>query len=315
MSNTADHLEREIETHRANVENSLDKLRGRMSVDKVVNNIGQFMGLEDVRGTLAKAGQQVRENPVALGLIGIGVIWLVMGRSQAAQGAAESHGSRSYTPYSGASPASGQQAGPDRRRAEREGETFLDKVADQAAGAKEMAGDVAHDLADKVNQTTSGLTDSVKNLASAVADRLHARDVIAPITQRLEQQPLLLGGVALISGAVIGAALPRTQTEDRLLATPRNRLIQEAQEAARGLKERATGAAQRTLDTAVQTAISEGLLPDGETTIAERVENVATAAIGEARDQIDPVLHGSNEKRGTSEGTGVQPNRGVRNPK
>jgi hypothetical protein len=44
MSDTADHLEREIETHRANVEDTLDKLRGRLSADQLVDDIGQYFG-------------------------------------------------------------------------------------------------------------------------------------------------------------------------------------------------------------------------------------------------------------------------------
>lgn len=315
MSDTAEHLEREIETHRANVEETLDKLRGRLSVDQVVDDIGKFVGVEDVRGTLASAGRQVRENPLALGLIGIGMMWLLMGRNQSDQDAGDTRRAQSHTPYSGAWPTPGRQADPGRRGTEREGDTFLEKVADRASGVKDKAGGAAHDLADKVGHAASDLTESVKHLAADVGDRMHARDLIAPISQRLERQPLLLGGVALVAGAVIGAALPRTKTEDRLLGDPRARLLQEARDATRGLKERATEAAQRTLDTAVKAAGEEGLLPDGETTIAERVEKVASAAVEEARNQIDPVLHGAEDKPGESEGAGVQPNRVVRNRK
>ena len=39
MNDTADQLERQIETQRANVEDTLDKLKGRLSVEQVVDDL------------------------------------------------------------------------------------------------------------------------------------------------------------------------------------------------------------------------------------------------------------------------------------
>lgn len=300
MSDTADHLEREIETRRANVEDTLDRLKGRLSVDQVVDDIGQFIGMDDVRGTLASAGRQVRDNPLALGLIGAGMVWLMMGRSGRDDGEGQDDRTRSHTPYSGAWPADKTQAWSGAGQQQAGG--LRDTLGDHATEAKEKASTVVHGLADKVGQVASGVTGSVKHMAADVADRVHARDVIRPVTERMEQQPLLLGGMALIAGAVIGAALPRTRAEDRLMGEPRNRLIQEAREATRGVKERATQAAQRTYEAAVKAAEDEGLVPSGESTIAEKVEHVAAAAMDEVRNQVDPVLHGTAADDGASQG-------------
>ena len=194
MSDTADHLEREIETHRANVEDTLDKLRGRLSADQLVDDIGQFVGLADVRGTLATAGRQVRENPLALGLIGLGVAWLLMGRSQTDPGPADRHREQGHMPSSAAGPASGRQGDMDGRGAEPAGDTVRDKPADRACGMRDRASGIARDLADKAGHAASGLSGDVRHLAADVADRMHARDLIPPIRHRLERQPLLWGG-------------------------------------------------------------------------------------------------------------------------
>ena len=85
MSDKTDHLEDQIEAHRANVEETLDKMRSRLSVDQVVDDIGQIVGVQDLRGTLALTGRQMRENPLALGLIGIGLAWLLIGRGPSEQ--------------------------------------------------------------------------------------------------------------------------------------------------------------------------------------------------------------------------------------
>jgi hypothetical protein len=86
MTDRADQLERQIETHRANVEATLDKLKGRLSVAQVVDDIGQVLGLQGLQGARAVAGRQLRENPLALGLIGIGLAWHVIGRGGSEQG-------------------------------------------------------------------------------------------------------------------------------------------------------------------------------------------------------------------------------------
>lgn len=313
MSDTADHLEREIETHRANVEDTLDKLRGRLSADHLVDDIGQFVGLEDVRSTLATAGRQVRENPLALGLIGIGVAWLLMGRSRTDPGPADRHREQGHTPSSGAGPASGRQGDMDGGGAEPAADTVRDKPAARACGMRERASGVARDLADTAGHAASGLTGDVKHLAADVADRMHARDLIAPISHRLERQPLLWGGIALVAGAVIGAALPRTRTEDRLLGAPRTRLMQEAREAARGLRDRAAEAAPQSGEAADQATGADGPVSGGETTIAAEGGNGAAAAAGEARDQIAPEPQGTGDGPAESAGTGTRPNRVVRN--
>ena len=335
MSDTADHLEREIENHRANVEETLDKLKGRLSVDQVVDDIGQFIGLDDVRGTLASAGRQVRENPLALGLIGVGMVWLMMGRSNDADRPQERHGSESYTPYSGAWPA-GQQGGgkPYSQYKGRSGQTgaaaagmmhkvsdtasdMKDKVEHAASGITERVGDMASNLTDRISGAAHGVTDSVKGMASGVADTLHTRDIVGTVSDRLERQPLLLGAVALVAGAVIGAALPRTRTENRLMGEPRDRLMDQARSATSGMKDRAVDAAHRTFDAAKRAAEEEGLLPEGDETLASKVEHVAAAALGEARDQVEPILHGEggdNQDERSPMG-GVQPSKGGRNRK
>ncbi|MEY3308700.1 MAG: hypothetical protein RLZZ413_2738 [Pseudomonadota bacterium] len=313
MSDTADHLEREIETHRANVEDTLDKLRGRLSADQLVDDIGQFVGLEDVRSTLATAGRQVRENPLALGLIGIGVAWLLMGRSQTDPGPADRHREQGDTPSSGAGPAPGRQGDMDARGAEPAADAVRDTPAARACGMRDRASGIACDLADKAGHAASGLTGDVRHLAADVADRMHARDLLTPISHRLNRQPLFWGGIALVAGAVIGAALPRTRTEDRLLGAPRTRLMQESRETARGLKDRAAEAAPQTGKAAEKATGAHDPALKGETTIAAGGGNGAAAAAGEVRDQIAPEPQGTGDGPAESTGTGPRPNRVVRN--
>lgn len=294
MTDTADHLERLIETQRANVEDTLEKLKDRLSVDQVVDDIGQAVGLRDLQGTLAVAGRQVRENPLALGLIGIGLAWLLIGRGGSEQRQPDAPGRHGDRPHRG------------------EGDTLVETIAGGAAEVTGRASALAQDLADRVGHAASGVTDRVKDLGTDAANRMHAGSLVRQTGRRIERHPLLFGGIALIAGAVIGAALPRTRTEDSILGDTRDRLLQEAREVTQSLKDRTTEAAQRSYDAAVKAAEDEGLAPLADTPAAGRMETVAAAAMDRSLDQAALDRNATNGASDDSMGTGVRTNRGTR---
>lgn len=79
MMDTTEKLEHDAESHRANVESTLDRLKDRMSVDQMVGGVGRFQGLSDPAETLRNVSTQVKANPVALGLVGMGLAWFAIG--------------------------------------------------------------------------------------------------------------------------------------------------------------------------------------------------------------------------------------------
>lgn len=337
MSDTADHLEREVEARRASVESTLDALKDRMSVNQVIDDVGQFIGIEDARSALHSAGRQVRENPVALGMIGLGLAWLALSNS----GGKDRPRRVDYDGYRGRSgsyePYSGSSASRDWRdeRGQRSG--VIDRVVGAVSGAADSVSHAASAAGEKISSTLSGTRDSAGRYADDVSERSgamrdsaydraqhlresmgeradglrhraddlrhrasdmrhaaydrasHARD---SVSATMEQQPLLIGAAAVVLGAVIGAALPRTRTEDRMMGDYRDSLLDEAKVASSELRERAMSAAHQTYDAAVDAARDEGLVPEKGETVVSKLERVADAAVQEAKDQVDPVLHG-----------------------
>jgi hypothetical protein len=315
MSDMTDHLEDQIEAHRANVEDTLDKLRGRLSVDQVVDDIGQIVGVQDLRGTLALTGRQMRENPLALGLIGIGLAWLLIGRGPSDQGPSDDgHGGQRDRPSGGILPAARHQDVPTQNHAAHDGagESLAETVVGGAAEIAGKASALAHDLADQARHAASGVTDRVKDLSADATHRMHAGGLIKQIGQRIERQPLLLGGVALIAGAVIGAALPRTRTEDRLLGASRSRLLQEAREGAQALKDRIAEASQRSYDAAVKAAEDEGLAPLDNPPPTEGKETVAARPMDGQADQAKPVRTAAVAAPADTRLAGVKPSQAMR---
>lgn len=335
MSDTPDHIEREVEARRASVESTLDALKDRMSVNQVIDEVGQFVGIEDARAVLHSAGRQVRENPVALGMIGLGLAWLALGNSGSRSGSRRAYDpyrdrSDSYEPYS----AYGSRDWRDER--DRRG-GVIDKVVGAVSGAADSVSHAASAAGEKISATLSGTRDRASHYADDVSHRTgelrdsaydraqHLRESMGEraddlrhraddlrhrasdlrhaaydragqardtVSGTMEQQPLLIGAAAVVIGAVIGAALPRTRTEDRMMGRYRDSLLDEAKAASADLRERAMSAAHQTYDAAVDAARDEGLVPEKGDTVASKLERVAGAAVQEAKDQVDPLLHG-----------------------
>ena len=316
MSDMTDHLEDKIEAHRANVEDTLDKLRSRLSVDQVVDDIGQIVGVQDLRGTLALTTRQMRENPLAVGLIGIGLAWLLIGRSPSEQGPSDdAHGEGSDSRVGGILPAARHQDNATRNHAAHHGagESLAETVAGGTAEIAGAASALAHDLADQARHAASGAAGRVRDLSTDVTHRLHAGGLIRQIGQRIERQPLLLGGVALIAGAVIGAALPRTRTEDRLLGASHGRRLQEGREGAEGQKDHFTEAAQRSYDEAVAAAEDEGLAPLDNPPPTKGKETAAAEPMDRQADQAKPVRMAAVTAPADNDGpAGVKPSQATR---
>ncbi|MCP1200166.1 DUF3618 domain-containing protein [Notoacmeibacter sp. MSK16QG-6] len=79
MSDKTDRLEAEAERHRSNIDSTIDALKDRMSPGQMMDEALGFFKEGQVADAGRNFGQQVRDNPLALGLIGAGVAWLAFG--------------------------------------------------------------------------------------------------------------------------------------------------------------------------------------------------------------------------------------------
>lgn len=263
MADTTTEIETEIEARRVGVEQTIDRLKGRLSFDQVVDDLGNFLGMDNAPDLLRAAGQKMRDRPVALGLIGAGLLWLAM---------APAGDERSTS----SNQAQGRQ--PKREKA-RYRSDFSRQEGEQGsapgvvAGAATAISDRAHEAADKVKSIARDTTSMV-------------RDAGEPIAAELNSHPLLFGAGAVAVGALIGSALPMTEGEEKLLAPRRKALMSEARSMSRDLGDQAARVAKATYGTAVKSARREGLVPDVGTSLSEKIERVADDALEEAKTQL-----------------------------
>ncbi|ACM00556.1 DUF3618 domain-containing protein [Cereibacter sphaeroides] len=335
----ADKIEREVEENRARVESTLDALKERMSVNQVVDDLANFVRVEDLRGVMHSAGRQVRDNPVALGLIGVGLAWLAFGGSSSRSRHVSAYdreeyyrsdygpAGRSYEPYGGgASYRSDRGEGVVSRvkhavsdaadSVSRAAHSATDKVAETFGDARDRAGSLRDDVYDRAGRMREDAYDRAGHWRDDLGERSsHLRDRAGHLRDRashgahqmrdsmshgMEQQPLLVGAAAVALGAVIGAALPRTRTEDEWMGRTSDELWDEAKASSWELRERAMKAARGTYDATIAAARDEGLVPEKGETLASKVGRVADAAASEAKAQVEPVLHGKDEDKSST---------------
>jgi hypothetical protein len=229
--------------------------------------------------------QAIRDNPLAAGLIGVGLFMTFFGSAGIPRLAAKLPGAAM-----GAARAATDGIAAGAR-------SVTDTVADAASAAGSRLGGVAGNLADRASQAAASvsapgldtgmlagrateLKDDLTSGAQQVRERVTTAaqsgwDASAAmrgqLSDSLERQPLLLGALGLAIGAGIASVLPATDTERELVgdkaSAVRNELTNRASQLAGDVKEEA--AAQGFTPAAAQGALEE---------VARRAKNVASKA-------------------------------------
>ena len=211
-------LERQAEALRADMDRTLSALERKFSPEQLIDR--SLGSLREHGGELSQTlGATMRNNPVPIVLTLAGLTWLV----------ASSYNSR-------------QPPGQDlSSRFARSG--VGQKLQQGAQTARERLSETAASTRDRWSATTQSARDRFASSASMgsgrVSSRLHsardsARDrayqVQERVTTLLDEQPLVVGALAVAVGAIIGTAIPSTQYENRVLGAARDRTLSKAQQ-------------------------------------------------------------------------------------
>jgi hypothetical protein len=185
MSRSPEKLEREAEAKRQDVERSIAALKSRMSFGQIAEEVGSYVHADQARDAARNVGRQMRDNPLALGLIGAGVAWLMFGegvRERANQYYAEGNDSfdtssfggpradryprtvrsHSRSDFTAGRVPSGASADDD------DGEGVADRLRHGADAAK----DKARHLADDASHAAGSARDKVAGLAADAGEAI-----------------------------------------------------------------------------------------------------------------------------------------------
>lgn len=248
-------LRAEIEDTRADMSQTINEIQERLSpdhlmdqvketvreatigkVEKVMNKVGETLGevTEPAREVMTRAGSTIKEagtsvgygvwrNPIPIALIGLGVGMLWMRRRRGNGYSYDYDTSQTTTQRTKRQNLSGGQIGQTR-------------YASTGTGTLNQVKESASDLANRSTEALSNLSSKARDGVNTVSTRFG---------QVLRDNPLAVGAVAVAAGTAVGLALPSTRLENEYIGETSERLVDKAQEVARGAMDKVQDAARQ----------------------------------------------------------------------
>ncbi len=301
-------IEHEVERTRAGLTETLEELRDRASPGQLFEQALDYAKTSGGAEFTRNLGAAVRDNPLPLLLIGAGIGWLMLGQGNTRSAPQPSHRSGAYDAPRGAGyPGTGwegEQPGLMDRAGEAVGDA-ADAVRDatasayrSVAGAVGTAGEQVRDAAGSASRSLRGGTGQASDYAdrttrAASAYARDAQDQLGRWTDEagstagwvLREQPLVLGALGIALGAAVGALLPGTDAEDRLMGETRDGLAEQAgtlaQEGYAKARETLGGQAEQARDAAGGAAGLAGQAREAMRDAAQTLAANAKAALAE----------------------------------
>ena len=221
-------IEREIDATRADMRATLEALEHRFSFDRLIDlTVGRVRERGgEFAGNLTDAATR---NPLPLLLTSVGLAWMMFASRRGQQDG-------NWNPGSG-----GRRRTDDLRNRAGELRDRAVQAADQAQGAMGSTRETLRHAAEASRETLGNAAESLRSSASRAAEVTREQAELARerVDRLLHEQPLMLGALGLAAGAIIGALLPTTEHEDRLLGHMRNKAVKDAAQKSRALYETA----------------------------------------------------------------------------
>jgi hypothetical protein len=260
-------LEREAEQRRAGVADTAERLRAKLTPGQLLDEMAHTFRGGDWSTAANNLKAQVRDNPLALALIGAGIACMATGvpgisSRRGTAGSARSEGGVGETvgsAYRGMQDAAGN-------------------VRDSASAAGSAVGDRLASGASTLSDFVHGTEHRTREAVDRVGDEL---------TGMLQREPLVTGAVGLAIGAALGALLPETRFEQEHLGPHEDRLKKGAADAAKKAVRQAGDVATAAGHAAIDEADRQGLVAERDAAkLSERVDTAADDALGKADDAL-----------------------------
>jgi ElaB/YqjD/DUF883 family membrane-anchored ribosome-binding protein len=198
-------LEREIDQQRDSINDLVNALENKLSPGQLLDQALSYT--KGHGGEFASnLGNTVKANPIPTLLTTVGLAWMMMGQRQPTSSTTTSHTSLNL-------------------------HDKADSAKQAAAGVRDKANQMQHDLRDKVNDARQRVGDSSQQAGAAI--RQQSDRARAGFQNLLEEQPLVLGALGIAVGALLGASVPRTRQEDQLMGSASDQLMDKAKAKAR----------------------------------------------------------------------------------
>jgi hypothetical protein len=221
----------------------------------------------------------VRENPLAAGLIGAGVAWMLFGGGKGfgkAAGAVSAAAGRAGAAMASAGGALASGLG-------QAGTSMASSVSEAALGVVSSSASIVPDAPlpdigkafEVVPHGGSAIGGGMT--AAAAAGREYGSVIQSKLSESLQQQPLLLGAIGLAIGAGIASTFATTRVEGKLIGEQSSAARETLQGFAEDVTERATQVMSDVKDEAERQGLTTTTAKKAVKGVAEKAKTVAGA--------------------------------------
>lgn len=166
MESESARLEREAEETRWQLSGTLEELRGRMTPGRVVDQVIDYTRDSPAADFFRNLGREVRENPLPVVMIGIGIGWLLLATNRTSRAAIAAAADNLASTVDDIGTATGAFV----TRTSEWGQQAAARVADRASDVASTVGDKTVELASRARDAADGLADKARSApAAAVA--------------------------------------------------------------------------------------------------------------------------------------------------
>jgi hypothetical protein len=256
-SDAPDVIERDLRETRARVDRTIDEIQERLSPGQLLDEGLRYLrnGPSDHLATFgSNLGTSVRDNPLPVAMIGLGVAWLALGQrqgpSQRPSGSGDGGAGMSESMAERARAAASRlQRGADETTEafEHRRQQAMARILD----VRDQAGESADALKQRVATAMEEASARWERMKTSVRERGHdirdgathgmdrARDAVSggwasagrgsdKALEIFEQQPLLAAAAGVTLGALLGSLLPTTEREAEAMGPHRDELARQA---------------------------------------------------------------------------------------
>lgn len=226
-------IEADIQRVRSRMNDTINAIENKLSPGQLIDQTMHYLRHNGAGEFASNLGATVKQKPVPVTLVGIGLGWLMMAQRP----------DRETTSNSG-----GAKATADRAKA---------KAESLAGGAQDKVSSFAQGTRERMARMKSGTQ------ASAGSVSRQARQAGTQLTHMMQEQPLIMGALGIALGAALGAALAPTRHEDELMGEARDDVVDKAAEVGQRQSEKLESTAQAAKEAASRQAGREGLTSTG----------------------------------------------------
>ena len=220
-----DTLERNIDARRANIENIVDALESKLSPGQLFDqalaftkgNGGDFFN---------NLGTSVKNNPVPVLLATVGITWLMLGQNQKPRVDGPSMLGQLGEKISDAASAVTDSL----QNAKAQVRQSAHQMSDKAGHLADTVSHKVEDVKQRATDGSSSASEKMKASSDQVQEALQhqGRQIKGSFHYLLQEQPLALAAIGIALGAAIGAALPSTEQENKVMGQASDKLTSKA---------------------------------------------------------------------------------------